>query len=149
MARFWPILLLLVSTFADEQPRAMRTIAKGGFSGIQEPIQLVVTNATQWKEIWQKHSAREKPLKAPLEFDFEKETLLFVSLGKKPTGGHSVQITDFRQSDEKAEVTVQVRGPKPGAIQLQALTAPFHIVAVPKVTGPVKFTIDSDKAKAR
>lgn len=116
-------------------------MAKGNFSGIQEPAQMVVTNATQWAEIWAKHSAQKRPAEPVPEIDFEKETVLFVALGQKRTGGYAVEIAEVKRMEGKVEVLVKTRKPKPGGFQLQALTAPFHAVAVPKISGAVKFNL--------
>src|SRR4051812_8691506 len=91
----------------DASSGRFKVIAKGALSGIQEPKQLLITNATQWAEIWQKHSVRNEP-KPPLpEIDFSKQSVLFVALGQKRTGGYAVAITDLQKKGEKTEVTLQ------------------------------------------
>jgi hypothetical protein len=144
MRPFWPVLLLSLMSahlFSAEPPK-IRTLAKGGFSGFQEPAEIVVTNATQWAEVWKKHSAQQKPAKPAPEVNFEKETVLLVSLGQKRSGGYSVEITGLEESDGKTKVIAKTKAPKPGGIQLQAITSPFHIVAVPRIKGPVAFKLD-------
>jgi hypothetical protein len=121
------------------EPEKIRTLAKGGFSGFQETVQIVVTNETQWAEVWKKHSVREKPAKPLPKVDFEKETVLVVSLGQKRSGGHSVEIAALEKTGDKTKVLLKTRAPKPGGIQIQAITAPYHIVAVPRIEGPVTF----------
>jgi hypothetical protein len=121
----------------------VKVIAKGAFSGIQEPKQIVVTNATQWAELWQKHSVKREPKPQAPEIDFSKQTVLFVSLGEKRTGGYGVEIADVKKDNGKTEVTVKTKSPKPGGFQIQAITAPFVIVAIPKVEGEVQFKTGS------
>jgi hypothetical protein len=121
------------------EAKDVKVIAKGAFSGIQEPKQIVVTNATQWAELWQKHSVKREPKPQPPEIDFSKQTVLFVSLGEKHTGGYGVEIADVKKENGKTEVTVKTKSPKPGGFQIQAITAPFVIVAIPKVEGEVQF----------
>jgi hypothetical protein len=144
MRPFWSVLLLSLMSahlFSAEPPK-IRTLAKGGFSGFQEPAEIVVTNATQWAEVWKKHSAQQKPAKPAPEVNFEKETVVLVSLGQKRSGGYSVEITGLEESDGKTRVIVKTTAPKPGGIQLQAITSPFHIVAVPRIKGSVVFKLD-------
>ena len=146
MVRIWPVLLgvlmcACVSANEPSQPSKIRPIAKGGFSGFQEPAQIVVTNSTQWAELWRKHSAKQIPAKPAPEVNFDKESVLFVSLGQKRSGGYSVEITGLEQTAGKAKVLVKTQAPKPGGMQLQAITSPFHIVAVPRLTGPVSFNV--------
>lgn len=131
---------LLVS---GAEPEKMRTIAKGNFSGVQTSLQLVVTNATQWSELWGKHAVQKNPSEKAPEVDFDKETVIFVALGQQRTGGHAIEIADVKRGDAQVEVLVRTRKPKPGGIQLQAISAPFHAVAVPKISGEVKFKIES------
>jgi len=119
----------------------IKVIAKGAFSGIQEPKQLVISNQTQFAEIWQKHNVRAEPKKPAPEIDFSKESVIFVSLGQKRTGGYAVQVSDVQKKDGKIEVVVQTTSPKPGGMQIQTLTAPFTIVAVPKIEAPVEFKV--------
>ena len=155
MLRFWPVLICFAlcacvsgaepnqtknETREPTPPNKMRTIAKGAFSGYQQPAHLIVTNETQWAEVWKKHSAQEKPAKPLPKVDFDKETVLFVALGQKTTGGYSVEISRVDEIVGKTAAFVKTLAPKPGGIQLQSLTAPFHIVAVPKVKGPLAFT---------
>lgn len=130
----------LAQADAAETPK-IRTIAKGAFSGIQEPKQVVVTNSVQWAKLWNEHSAQQTPAKPAPRVDFEKEIVLFVSLGQKRSGGYSVDIVGTTETDGKVEVLLRTREPKRDAFQLQAITSPFHIVAVPKFNGPVKFKI--------
>ena len=163
MLRFLPVLLCIglcvsicacVSDANPPEPKAepknepsqpgqtnkMRIIAKGAFSGYQQPAHLVITNETQWAEVWKKHSVQEKPARPLPKVDFEKETVLFIAAGQKTTGGYSVEISRVADIAGQTAVFLKTRTPKPGGIQLQSLTAPFHIVAIPKVKGPLMFT---------
>jgi len=120
-------------------PPEIRTIARGTFSGLQEPMQLAVTNQSQWTELWARHSVRNEPRTPAPEIDFSKETILLVTLGQQRTGGYSVEITGVEQQEGKTVVLVSTREPKPGGLNIQVLTAPFHIVAVPKIRGEPAF----------
>lgn len=131
------------------EPAKMREIGKGVFSGVQDRLEVAVTNATQWTELWQRHCAQKTPAEKAPEIDFEKETVLFVALGRKPTGGYAAEIAEVKRGAKSAEVIVRTRSPKPGGFQLQALSAPFHIVAVPKIEGEVKFTVEEGKGSTR
>ena len=146
MIRFSLLLFALICVLgcvaSENSPGNIRTISKGTFSGVQKALQVVITNQTQWTELWARHSAQVKPAKPAPDINFDKESVVFVCLGQKPSGGHSIEITDVRTVDSKTEITVKSRAPKPGGMQLQALTAPFHIVATPRILGPVKFRVD-------
>ncbi|MGZ8940379.1 MAG: protease complex subunit PrcB family protein [Limisphaerales bacterium] len=127
----------------------MRTIAQGNFSGVQTAMQLVVTNSSQWEKLWREHSAQRIPAEPAPEINFEKETVFFVAAGRKRSGGHQIEIAKINPREGETEVIVKSRSPKPGGIQIQALTAPFHVVAVPKIQGNVKFKIEGASPQSR
>jgi hypothetical protein len=141
--------LILFAGVNAAEPIKIRTLSQGNFSGIQTPSELVITNGTQWAEVWTKHSAQRTPKEEPPAVDFEKETVLFVALGSKPTGGHKVEIAEVRQTGDKTEVLVKIHARPPGGFSIQALTAPYHAVAIPKVKGSVIFRSERVQAGFR
>jgi hypothetical protein len=134
------LLSVIAVQAADTEP--MRTHFKGTNSGIREESQLVITNQADWEALWKRHSANVIPQPPLPKVDFEKESVLVSTLGQRTTGGYSIEIVDVREVDKKAEVIVVNRRPPPGAITIQALTAPIHIVAVPRLTGKVEFKVE-------
>jgi hypothetical protein len=129
------LLLVAMTTFAEE----IKTIGQGAFGAIDQPLQTVVTNKTQWAELWAKHTANKLPKPELPEIDFNKNSVVLVSAGRKTTGGYTIEITNVRRSKEKTEIVVTAKGPKEGALTIQALTAPFHIVEVARIEGPFTF----------
>jgi hypothetical protein len=127
-----------------EKEGGMRTIAKGAFSGVQEAGEMVITNKMQWEELWKKTSKKIPPDPAP-EIDFEKESVLFASLGRKNTGGYGITIKNVERSGNSIVVHLEQKEPAKGAMTIQALTAPFHIVAVPKIEGKVVFETSKER----
>jgi hypothetical protein len=119
-------------TASSEDSIPLRSLAKGGFSGIQEAKQEVITEKKAWEQIWSKHSKSRTPAAAPPEVDFEKEMVIAVTMGSKRTGGYAVEIARVEITEKKLKILVKESSPPPGAMTLQALTAPFHFVAVPK-----------------
>jgi len=61
--------------------------------------------------------------------------IVAVFLGEKPTGGYKVEITAIEEDRGKGRLRVVVRERKPpaGAMVIQALTQPYHIVRVKKI----------------
>jgi hypothetical protein len=143
------VMLGLTEARAAERPvshgsstNEMKVIAKGAFSGIQTPKQLAITNETQWAEVWREHISRREPKPEPPKIDFSKQTVLFVGLGEKRTGGYGVEIGGIQREKDKTIVTVKTRKPKPGGFQIQAITAPFIIAAVPRIEGKAEFKVE-------
>jgi len=134
--------ILAVAEAADPAQPEIKTIAKGAFSGIQKAAQIVVTNQTQWAELWREHTIGKEPRPAAPEIDFAKETVIFAALGRKTSGGHSIEVTALRPAAGKTEIILRIRQPKPGGMNLQALTAPYHLARVPKITNEFAFKIE-------
>jgi hypothetical protein len=112
------------------EKRAFHTVAKGYQSGVREPLEAIVRNQNDWSELWGKHtSAEASPPLLPV-IDFDKELVVAVFLGHKPTGGHEVEIVSAEKANEGLLVFFVERQPKPGSVVTQAFTQPFHIVRI-------------------
>jgi len=112
-----------------------RTVERGSQSNIDAARQVVIRSAAEWTSFWRTHNF-DKP--AP-QVDFDKEMVLGVFMGSRPTGGYSVKITGVTERDGSLVVTYSQTSPRPGAMTAQVLTFPYHLVAVPKRSGEVKF----------
>jgi hypothetical protein len=125
----------MTATAADPPqagPLPLRTLAKGGFSGIQEPLQQLIKDPAHWEKVWSAHNAGRKSEQNRPEIDFTKEMVILATMGRKNTGGYSIEITKAEVSGDQLKVYVTRKTPRPGGMSLQALTAPFHMAAVPK-----------------
>ena len=58
--------------------------------------------------------------------------VIFVAMGRQRTGGYSIEVANVEVVDQKLKISFKRKSPPPGAMATMALTAPFHIVAVPK-----------------
>jgi PrcB C-terminal len=139
------MLLVGCASNAWAEPLPIRTLVKGAFSGIQEPKQEVIRDKATWEKTWAKHSASSKSAGKMPEVDFSKEMVIFVTMGRKNTGGYSIQVTKVEPMGDKLRITVSRTAPPAGAMTIQALTAPFQIVAVPKSDLSPKFVETENK----
>jgi hypothetical protein len=110
----------------------IRTLAKGSFSAIQEPKTELIKDQASWEKVWQKHSASSKPAPEVPKVDFSKEMVVLVTMGRKNSGGYSIEVAGAEKAADKLKVTLNKKTPERGSMTIQALTAPFHFVAVPK-----------------
>lgn len=62
--------------------------------------------------------------------DFDREHLLLVAAGRKPSGGYGVALDDVAIRDGVLEVSVEVRSPAPDQAVTMALTSPCALLAV-------------------
>lgn len=60
-------------------------------------------------------------------------------MGRQPTAGYDIRITDVRDTGQSTSVYVQEVHPAPGTPVAQVLTRPYPIVVVPTVMHPVYF----------
>lgn len=72
------------------------------------------------------------------QVDLEKEHLLFVTLGEKPTGGYSVSLASasVESTENTLRLSMAVRSPAPGTMVTQVITSPCVVVAVPANNWP-------------
>jgi hypothetical protein len=70
-----------------------------------------------------------------IQWDPEKEGVLWLEMGVKPTGGYALELDDPEATvtGGAAVVTVRWRTPPPDGFVTQALTAPCLVLKLPKV----------------
>jgi hypothetical protein len=121
--------------FSAMAPVVLTNIDKGAQSNIDEGRQVSVRTEQEWTRLWQQH----KPDRSRPAVDFSKETVLGVFMGSRPTAGFAVEILSAADADGALTVRYRETIPPPGAITAQVISAPYHLVSVPKVTGAVTF----------
>ena len=112
------------------QSVSIRSLAKGAFSGIRDARQEIVKAADEWEKLWKQHAIPAGTTGKIPPVDFSKEMVIVATLGTKRTGGYSIEIVSAEARDKSLIITVKKSAPPPGAITVQALTAPYHFVAV-------------------
>jgi hypothetical protein len=113
----------------------MTTINADQMSGIDRAEQVVVRSSPEWQALWQRHAAG-RPAPA---VDFTKNMVVAVFLGARSSGGYQVEITGVRTEGPLLVVQWSERQPAPGQMAAQVLTAPAHLVVVPRHAGEVRF----------
>lgn len=107
-----------------------RRILGTGNDGPPTAGEIVASSAEEWQEKWTA-SGSTAPAPDVSEVDFDREVVVGVFAGEKPSGGWSI--------DENVEVKVQGRfgavnytvvGPGEGCMSSQALTFPYLVAAV-------------------
>ena len=151
---FLSVLALSATMLVNLAPGAVekitiRTLAKGAFSGVAEAKQEVIKTQTAWDKFLAAHHANTKAAPQLPAVDFSKDMVIAATMGRKNSGGYSIEITGVETNANRLRVSVRRTSPAPGAIVITALTAPFHFVAVPKSELKPEF-VDApaaDKAK--
>jgi PrcB C-terminal len=119
----------------EQSADAPRTVDKGGQSNIDEAKQVVVRTDAEWTKLWQQHSP-DRPRPA---VDFAKDMIVGVFMGSRSTAGYNISIVSTFAKDGNVLVRYQESAPRPGTMAAQVLTFPYHLVAIPKASGEVRF----------
>jgi hypothetical protein len=112
------------------------TIDQGTLSGIDQQREMSVRTPAQWEALWRQHAPeRERPA-----VDFDRFTVLAVFMGARPTAGWSIRIVSVVAAGEGGVEIVAARSaPQKDHLVAQIVTTPFHIVTVPRFSGPATF----------
>ena len=130
------MMAILVAALAQPTPPAgVRTIDRGTQSNMDAARQVVVRSEADWTKLWRQHA----PDRKPPAVDFGKEIVVAVFAGSKPTSGYEVAIVAMREASGGLVVDYQETQPARDAMTAQVLTSPYHIVAIPKREGEVRF----------
>jgi PrcB C-terminal len=117
------------------QGSAMRTIERGVQSQVDGARQVVARTEQEWTDLWRAHDY-DRPAPA---VDFGRDMVLGVFMGSRPTAGFAVEIVGTRVDDGTLVVDYRETRPMGSAVAAQVITSPFHLVAVPRETGEVRF----------
>ena len=114
---------------------AVTTVNADRMSGVDAAQQIVVRTPAEWNALWQKHA----PGRSLPAVDFAKNMVLAVFLGGRPSGGYGVSITKVVIVGNELVVRWHEQKPAPGTSAAAVMTAPAHLVSVPRRDGPVRF----------
>lgn len=96
---------------------------------------MVVRSPAEWDTLWKSHAG---PQAVPV-VDFSTNMVAAVFLGERPTGGYRVAIVGVRRENDALVLDYVERAPGAADIVTQVLTSPFHIVKLPRFSGPIRF----------
>jgi hypothetical protein len=119
------------------QTTPWRTYMDGALSRIVTPGFRIMRTEAEWQRYWSDHRG-EPPARAPRDIDWNRETLVAIHLGERPTAGFSVLVTSVdRSRPDEVVVTYQVRAPGPNDMVAQMITQPFTVIRMQRATGRI------------
>jgi hypothetical protein len=130
-----PVLVLVAAIALLQAAPQPRTIAKGPMSGIAEPRQATARSAAELTALWRAHGASDQ---VPI-VDFSREMVVGVFLGTRRTAGYGVEIVRAVGNAGVLTVAYVETAPSKGALTAQVLTSPYHLVALPRHDGEIRF----------
>lgn len=86
----------------------------------------VASSDGEYRRLWRELIAQSDPP----AIDFSAESVVFLLLGQKSTGGWGIEVEAVETSGTEAAVRSNIVRPEPGGIVTMAFTAPFAVVAV-------------------
>lgn len=108
---------------------------------IVKPSGWVISDGEQWKKFLEKMLGYSG---TPPKIDFETNTVVAISAGRRPTGGYSLQVTKVTEDSRpgepsRAAVHYRVLSPPPDTVVTQALTYPCIVIRVEKKFARLNF----------
>jgi hypothetical protein len=113
----------------------LRPLDKGDQSNVDDARQAVARTAAEWDTLWKQHS----PDRMQPRVDFSKEMVIGVFLGSRPSAGFDIAIVGAEAEQGNLTVRFRETRPAPGMMTAQVITSPYHLAAVPRQSGTVKF----------
>src|SRR5258708_16630506 len=129
--------LLVAALLQGSPPAPLRSLEKGSQSFVDDMRQVTAHTADEWNAVWKRH-APDRP--AP-QVDFSREMVVGIFVGSRSSAGYSVEVVRVEKQAAEPGIIVRYKETVPGraAVTAQIVTSPYHLVAVPKQDGPVKF----------
>jgi hypothetical protein len=113
-------------------PLKLRKVAKGAVSGIMEARREIIKDKASWEKLWAQHCSLMRPARELPDVDFSREMVIVVTMGTRRTGGYAIEIVSAEEADGALRIRVRRTEPPRGAMTIQLITAPFHMVALPR-----------------
>jgi hypothetical protein len=114
------------------------------WSGFTQPTLTLITNVQDWAIAWGTLYTNVSPQPALPQIDFGSSVLVLAAMGARPSGGYSIEIEEVRAQSGTLHVRVLQRSPGPSCVTTAAITAPVHIVQVPREGTHATFSVRSE-----
>ncbi len=143
--------ILLAATsfaqFGNAPSVSFRTFKRGDFSNITKQSLLVLDDRDQFEQYWQNSTGNPGDT-APAGVDWQKEKLIAVHLGQRPTGGYKFFVRSIRRIKiDIATISAIEQLPMPGSFVTQSLTSPYVILRIPRTISS-RFALSVEEGEA-
>jgi hypothetical protein len=112
------------------------------YSGVDSAVRTVIRTSAEWSALWASLSRNGPfdPGPPPVPaVDFSREMVVFVAMGVRSSGGHTIDIVRVERLGDVIEVEVKSTSPGPNCVTTAALTQPTHALVVPRTADGVVF----------
>jgi len=118
-----------------------KVLSSGAYSGMEDAVQQLVNDETSYQQLFSKIMANRFPAKY-LEYQ-DSKTYLFITFGKKSSGGLDYEVSKVEQNSGNLVVTLK-RKPK-SRFSTQAVACPYIVLEINK-TDATKLVINYEEA---
>ena len=127
--------MLVLAMLMQGPTLPLRMLDKGDQSNVDAARQVVVRTAGEWNTLWRQHSPdRDQP-----RVDFSREMVVGAFLGSRTTAGFDVAIVGAEMEQGSVVVRFRETRPQAGGVLAQVITSPYHLAAIPRQGGTVRF----------
>jgi hypothetical protein len=112
--------------YGNDRTLDLRRIGQWTRTGIGESRRLVLRDVNGWDQFWSELGVGERPF-----VDFNRDVVVAVAAGQRPTGGYEIVVDRVTQSNGQLTVEVVERTPGPNCMTTASLTQPVDVVVVP------------------
>lgn len=98
--------------------------------GISMPTLVLIENQQQWRQLIPQRKILLGPA-APDAPDFDRQSLLLIAAGQKPSGGYQISLLDNKANMVNGELAVSVEIKSPASMASQQVTSPCLLVSIP------------------
>jgi hypothetical protein len=129
----------LLGGFANNQPLELKTLLNGSNAAYGSDASLVRLdrNEQSFNQTWKLMNGNFVPVPNAPSVDFNRNKVLTVFLGQRPTGGYGIVLSSLKLEGQTLVVSANVRQPGAGTITTQVITSPFSSVLI---SGGSRFT---------
>jgi hypothetical protein len=110
------------------------TVAKGS-NGPARGRNLAIRGERRLRALWDDLGEGDDPP----AIDFDRDMVIAVTLGRRPSGGHAVRVERIEDRSKRLLVRVVETRPGRGCPAAGVVTTPYHVVRVRRSARPVHF----------
>lgn len=99
-------------------------------SGFNAASFRLVRSADELERLWTRFYGSQLTMPDTPRLNFERETVIAVMLGEKPTGGYGLEVVRVFEESNELYVDVRITEPAEDAVVTQALTSPWELITV-------------------
>jgi hypothetical protein len=114
-------------------------VATTGVSLFVERRREVIRDQGDWEPLWSLFSGNLQPSPSLPPVDFGQSTVIVAAMGRKPTGGYGIGISQVAVEGDTLYVTVVETSPGPLCSTIQVNTSPAVAVKLNRTGAPVIF----------